>query len=493
MTQVFANNAVSVLSASVTTSSTSMTVANGAVFPALSGDDYFTVTLYAFDTNGNETGWEIVKVTARTGNVLTVTRAQEGTTATAWAAGTRTELRLTAATLNDVVAGASGSGVALSGSTSAVAMASATYTITNYSAFSTYSVQVSAGSVEIVGDQITFTAPVAVQPVTMNVTVDGVVYPFSITVTPSCYIPPPTPTPAAFGDPLEGGFYAGLYWDQIAQSATSKLLATGSQAFTVPDMLGNGIVYVGQSVEVRSRNNPANKFIGTVASAVGTTLTITVSSIGGSGTFSDWSVMSKFRSIVAPKSSGENTIALKNAQTAFPTGCQSLVDGLTATNAMKNADTSTVYPAAHWARGLSIGGYTDWHIPARDVLELAYRNLKPIITTNYQTADREVGASFNYTINGTYGALTTGHGVNNNSSPVGAAYAGTPTQTASVAFRTGGAEAFSFGSAIYLSSTEQSTQGVWSQAWYTGYAGKQEASYHKADALLVRAVRRSII
>ena len=102
MTQVFANNAVSVLSSSVTTSSTSMTVANGAGFPALSGDDYFTVTLYALDTNGNETGWEIVKVTARTGNVLTVTRAQEGTTATAWAAGTRTELRLTASMLNDV-------------------------------------------------------------------------------------------------------------------------------------------------------------------------------------------------------------------------------------------------------------------------------------------------------------------------------------------------------------------------------------------------------
>lgn len=104
MTQVFANNAVSVLSASVTISSTSMTVANGAVFPALAGGDYFTVTLYTFDTNENETGWEIVKVTARTGNVLSATRAQEGTTAIAWAAGTRVELRLTAATLNDVAA-----------------------------------------------------------------------------------------------------------------------------------------------------------------------------------------------------------------------------------------------------------------------------------------------------------------------------------------------------------------------------------------------------
>ena len=157
-----------------------------------------------------------------------------------------------------------------------------------------------------------------------------------------------------------------MFWNQIAQSTDSKALATGTQTFAVPDMSGSPIVYGGQTLEIRSRANPANKFIGTVIGAQGTTLTLNVSSIGGSGTFSDWSIMSRFRSIVAPKSSGENAgIAIKNANTALPTACQTLTEGFAATEAMKNADTSTVYPAAHWARGLSIGGKADWYIPCK--------------------------------------------------------------------------------------------------------------------------------
>ena len=308
------------------------------------------------------------------------------------------------------------------------------------------------------------------------------------------YIATPAATPANFGDALEGGFYAGMVWGQIAQSSTSMALATGSKTFTVPDMTSAPIVYVSQTVEVRSRANPANKFIGTVTGATGTSLTVNVTSIGGSGTFSDWSVMARFRIIVAPKASGEHTgIALKNANTALPTACQTLTEGLAATQAMRDADTSTVYPAAHWARGLNIGGKTDWYIPARDELELCWRNLKPVINNNHDTANRPTGASFNYANNGSYGDTANTHGTNNNSSPTGAAYTSSvPGQTAATTFRTGGTEAYEFGSSYYWSSSDYNASFAWLQYWLSSYPGYQYY-YGKSGSNRVRAVRRSII
>ena len=308
------------------------------------------------------------------------------------------------------------------------------------------------------------------------------------------YIPTPTATPANFGDALEGGFYAGMIWGQIAQSSTSIALATGSKTFTVPSMTGAPIVYGGQTVEVRSRANPANKFVGTVTGALGTSLTINVTSIGGSGTFSDWSVMARFRVIVAPKASGEHAgIALKNANTALPTACQTLTEGFSATQAMRGADTSTVYPAAHWARNLNIGGRTDWYIPARDELELCWRNLKPTTAGNYTSADRPTGASFNYASNGSFGDTANTHGLNNNSAPVGTAYTtSVPGQTAATAFRTGGTEAYEFGSAYYWSSSDYNASDAWLQYWHSSIPGYQ-LNIGKSGTYRVRAVRRSVI
>ena len=308
------------------------------------------------------------------------------------------------------------------------------------------------------------------------------------------YIATPTATPANFGDALDGGFYAGMVWEQLTQSSTSMAIATGSKTFTVPSMTSAPIVYGGQTVEVRSRANPANKFVGTVTGALGTSLTINVTSVGGSGTFTDWSVMARHRIIVAPKASGEHAgIAIKNANTALPIACQTLTEGFAATQAMRDADTSTVYPAAHWARNLNIGGRTDWYIPARDELELCWRNLKPATNNNYATADRPTGASVNYANNGSYGDTANTHGRNNNSDPVGAAYtASVPGQTAAIAFRTGGVEAFEFGSAYYWSSSGYNASSAWAQYWYSSSPGNQYY-FGETSSYRVRAVRRSII
>ncbi len=310
------------------------------------------------------------------------------------------------------------------------------------------------------------------------------------------YIATPTPTPANFGDPLEGGFYAGMIWGELVQSATSMPIGTGSKTFTVPTMAGAPIVYEGQQLEVRSRANPANKMIGVVTLASGTQLTLNVTSVGGSGTFADWSIMTRYRVIVAPKASGENAgIAIKNENTALPVACQTLNEGMRATQAMRDADTSTVYPAAHWARGLNIGGRTDWYIPARDELELCWRNLKPTTTANYTSADRPTSASYDYKVNGAYGDTANTHGLNNNSAPSGAAYTSSvPAQIVAAAFKTGGSEAFEFGSAYYWSSSDYSASNAWSQCWSSSSPGRQFNPYGaKADTHRVRAVRRSAI
>jgi len=94
---VFANNAASTLSASITSTATAIVVASGqgALFPATTGGNYFYVTLV---NASNQI--EIVKCTARSVDTLTVVRGQEGTTARAYSAGDKIELRVTAAALN---------------------------------------------------------------------------------------------------------------------------------------------------------------------------------------------------------------------------------------------------------------------------------------------------------------------------------------------------------------------------------------------------------
>lgn len=94
------NNAFATLAAGISNSATSITLTTGqgARFPTLGAGDYFYATL--IDVSNN---LEIVKVTARSTDVLTVVRAQEGTTARAYSTGDRIELRITAATFTDAV------------------------------------------------------------------------------------------------------------------------------------------------------------------------------------------------------------------------------------------------------------------------------------------------------------------------------------------------------------------------------------------------------
>ncbi len=92
---LFTNNASAKLAAAVADSDVTFDVqaGQGSEFPTITGGNTFLGTLIG------TAGLEIVEVTARSSDTMTATRAQEGTTAKAFAAGETFELRITAAQL----------------------------------------------------------------------------------------------------------------------------------------------------------------------------------------------------------------------------------------------------------------------------------------------------------------------------------------------------------------------------------------------------------
>jgi hypothetical protein len=167
--------------------------------------------------------------------------------------------------------------------------------------------------------------------------------------------------------------------------------------------------------------------------------------------------------VIGPLSSAQNaSVQWKNANTTT-TGADSVIDGPQNTADMVADGNSTVYPAAHFCNDLTIGGFSDWYMPAKNELEVCYFNLKPSTTNN-----------------------NTSSGTNTNAVPSrGSNYtSGTPAQTSAAAFQTGGSEAFAAGS--YWSSTENSATVAWFQTFTTG----NQVTNNKNYSTRVRAVRR---
>ncbi|MBJ6722438.1 hypothetical protein I2750_19755 [Bacillus sp. PR5] len=92
MPVVLTNNATSLLAAAIEAADTTISVqtADAGKFPNPVAGDWFPLTIV--DNAGN---MEILKATARSGAIITIERAQEGTTAKAFGAGSRVDLRLT--------------------------------------------------------------------------------------------------------------------------------------------------------------------------------------------------------------------------------------------------------------------------------------------------------------------------------------------------------------------------------------------------------------
>ena len=94
MPVIYSNNASTTLSAGINDSTTTIAIASASGFPTIGSNEYYFATI----ANTNNTKIEVVKVTAGTTS-LTVTRAQDGTTAQAFDSGDNFQLRVTAATL----------------------------------------------------------------------------------------------------------------------------------------------------------------------------------------------------------------------------------------------------------------------------------------------------------------------------------------------------------------------------------------------------------
>jgi hypothetical protein len=163
--------------------------------------------------------------------------------------------------------------------------------------------------------------------------------------------------------------------------------------------------------------------------------------------------------VIAPKSSGENSSKEWKTSNTSTAGTSSVIDGPTNSANMNDAS----HPAAQFCEGLTIGGFSDWYMPAKNELEVCYFNLKPTTTSN-----------------------NTSSGTNTNAVPSrGSNYtAGTPAQTAATDSQTGTPEAFA--ALGYWSSTESSATDAFYQDFGIGFQGGQT----KAIGRYVRAIRR---
>jgi len=92
------NNAVSLITTPISASDVGLAVTSGdgSKFLTLASWDYFYASLTSLAGTS-----EIVKVTARAGDTMTIVRAQEGTSANSFPADSRIELRVTAQSIID--------------------------------------------------------------------------------------------------------------------------------------------------------------------------------------------------------------------------------------------------------------------------------------------------------------------------------------------------------------------------------------------------------
>ena len=167
-----------------------------------------------------------------------------------------------------------------------------------------------------------------------------------------------------------------------------------------------------------------------------------------------------FNLVVGPVASAQSNKAIKTVATSTA-GTSSLIDGPTNSSNMNNI----LHPAGQFCEGLTIGGFSDWYMPAKNELEVCYYNLKPSTKNNNNS-----------------------YGINANAVPArpGKYTASIPPQTTSADFKTTGTEDFFVDN--YWSSTEFSASSGW--LTYFGDGDENVSGVPKTSSYYVRAVRR---
>lgn len=165
--------------------------------------------------------------------------------------------------------------------------------------------------------------------------------------------------------------------------------------------------------------------------------------------------------IVAPLSSGQSSSLQWKTSATSTTGTSSTINGPANSAAMNNAD----HPAAQFCEGLSIGGYTDWYMPAWYEIEVCYYNLKPDVYPN----DTNVGTN-PYSVPPRTSNYTSSN----------------PPRTSALIFRTGGGQEFGSSGTLYWTSTQLTS----TEARMYYFQDGTIYSISKTNTATVRAVRR---
>ena len=169
--------------------------------------------------------------------------------------------------------------------------------------------------------------------------------------------------------------------------------------------------------------------------------------------------------VVGPVASAQSASKTWKTSRTLTTGTSSVIDGPTNSSNMNNAS----HPAAQFCEAVSVGGFTDWYMPARYELEVCYYNLKPTTQVN-----------------------STSFGANSYAVPIRASNytSSIPAQTSATNFRDTGTEDFNTSPTYYLnmywSSTEGSVNVSFIQYFDSGYGGAR----YKNTPYFVRAIRR---
>lgn len=123
--------------------------------------------------------------------------------------------------------------------------------------------------------------------------------------------------------------------------------------------------------------------------------------------------------------------------------------------------------AADFCMGLTIGGYSDWYLPAHHELEIIYFHLKPTTTSNHTN-------------------VSVGSGVNSYAVPARTSTytSSAPSQTTVSAFQSGGSEAFPADQ--HWSSTEYTAVKAFFRNFDTGELGTTQ----KQRTRRIRAIRK---
>ncbi|NJL72044.1 MAG: hypothetical protein HC888_10880 [Candidatus Competibacteraceae bacterium] len=264
------------------------------------------------------------------------------------------------------------------------------------------------------------------------------------------------------GASVGGGFYMGAAWDTVTTSPSTITIGTGARTLAISG--GTSLpLYAGQWITLAPANNTTQVFMrGAVTSVTDSTVTVVIDSVTGSGSFTNWVIAAPWKVILAPKSGGESTtnIQYKTTETADPVECDTLTNGRASTAAMIAANVaagSIIYPAADFIKSVNdaaLSGYTDWELPARDWLELMWRNLKPVTLDNF-VASRPKSNTYFRDAN-TDDILNEPRGLNRHSVPSRGGYTATdPPQTSLAAFQSGGSQALLW-EARFWSSSEYS-------------------------------------